>query len=107
MNLNEYQEIARTTANYRIDDVIIYPALGLASEAGEVAGKVKKVLRDFNGDFKYQKQNIADELGDVLWYVAILAEDIGYTLEDVAKMNVEKLQSRKDRNKIHGSGDYR
>ena len=107
LTLNEYQEIARTTATYRIDDVIIYPALGLASEAGEVAGKVKKVLRDSNGDFTMHKKAIAKELGDVLWYVATLAEDIGYTLEEVAQMNVDKLQSMKDRNKIHGSGDER
>ncbi len=107
MKLNEYQEAARKTANYRIDDIIIYPALGLASEAGEVAGKVKKVLRDFNGNFNSQKHKIADELGDVLWYVAVLAEDIGYTLEEIAQMNIDKLASRQERNQIHGSGDER
>lgn len=107
MEMNEYQELARKTAHYHIDDIIIYPAFGLVSEAGEVAGKVKKVLRDFGRNFISQKHLIAKELGDVLWYVAILAEDLGYTLEEVAQMNIDKLQSRQERNQIHGSGDER
>ncbi len=108
MNLNEYQNKARATAIYPIDDSIIYPAFGLMSEAGEVAGKIKKTLRDFNGVFNAnQKHKIADELGDVLWYVAVLAEDLGYPLSEIAEMNLAKLKSRQDRDKIQGSGDER
>ena len=108
MNLNKYQDQALTTAIYHADDSIIYPALGLMSEAGEVAGKIKKVLRDFNGYFNSnQKLKIAEELGDVLWYVAVLADDLGYSLEKVAEMNLGKLKSRQERNALQGSGDDR
>lgn len=108
MNLNNYQDHALSTAVYSVDDAIIYPAFGLVSEAGEVAGKIKKTLRDFNGVFNgNQKLKIADELGDVLWYVAVLAEDLGYTLEEVAEMNLAKLKSRQERNALQGSGDQR
>lgn len=108
MEMNDYQTKARSTAIYHIDDSIIYPAFGLLSEAGEVAGKIKKTLRDFNGNFNVnQKHKIADELGDVLWYVAALANDLGYSLNDIANMNLEKLQSRSKRNMLQGSGDDR
>lgn len=108
MKLNDYQTKARSTAVYPIDDSIIYPALGLVSEAGEVVGKIKKTLRDFNGNFNAnQKHKIADELGDVLWYVAVLAEDLGYDLTGIAEMNLAKLKSRQQRNKLQGSGDNR
>ena len=108
MSLNEYQQKALKTAVYSIDDSIIYPAFGLVSEAGEVAGKIKKTLRDFNGVFNAnQKHKIADELGDVLWYVAVLADDLGYSLEQIADMNLAKLKSRQERDKLQGSGDNR
>lgn len=108
MTLNEYQEGARTTAIYPASRQIIYPTLGLAGEAGEVADKVKKVIRDNNDEFTDErKHQIALELGDVLWYAASLAHDLGYTLEEVAQMNLDKLASRMQRDKIHGSGDER
>ena len=110
MDLNEYQKKARETAIYKEQHKIFYPALGLGEEAGEVLGKVKKWLRGDDGDgvmSEERKQALKEELGDVLWYLAILSEDIGFTLEDVAKTNVEKLQSRKARNAIKGNGDTR
>lgn len=106
MTLNEYQICALETAQY--PQRIIYPALGLNGEAGEVADKVKKVLRDNDGEFTQdKKREIAFELGDVLWYVATMAHDIGYSLEEIAEMNYAKLSSRKSRGVIGGSGDDR
>jgi len=108
MKLNEYQEAALKTAVYPEDKRIIYPALGMCGEAGEVADKVKKVIRDNNLDFDAEKREaIALEIGDVLWYCATLAHDIGYSLEDVAKKNIDKLASRAQRGKLGGSGDNR
>lgn len=108
MTLNEYQAAARSTAIYPKEREILYPTLGLTGEAGEVADKVKKVIRDDHETFTPEKKRqIALELGDVLWYAAALAHDLGYTLDEVAQMNVEKLQSRQQRDKIHGSGDER
>lgn len=108
MKLNEYQKEAEVTAVYPSEQNIIYPALGLNGEAGEVADKVKKVLRDCNGEFTGEKkQEIALELGDVLWYVAIMARDIGYSLEQIAEFNIEKLRSRQKRGVLGGSGDNR
>lgn len=82
MNLNEYQEKALETAIYPEEQRIIYPTLGLTGEAGEVSDKVKKILRDHNGYFDDRKKfEIAKEIGDVLWYCAVLARDLGYNLE--------------------------
>jgi NTP pyrophosphatase (non-canonical NTP hydrolase) len=108
MRMDEYQEAARRTAIYGDGFAVIYPALGLASEAGEVAGKVKKVLRDRQGDFDPSSiEAIKDELGDVLWYVAILAADLGLSLHEIAAQNVEKLRSRMERGRLAGEGDER
>ncbi len=110
MDFNEYQEKAMSTAIYpRGGNIpILYTALGLASEAGEVAGKVKKVLRDANGVFTEElKVKIMDEVSDVLWYSATLSKELGFTLEDVAIYNIAKLQSRKEAGTINGSGDNR
>lgn len=107
LTLDQYQVKAATTAKYK--DAVVYPALGLASEAGEVAGKIKKVLRDNDGNFEHPevRKAIADELGDTLWYVAMVAKDIGYNLSSIANMNLDKLQDRDKRGVIHGSGDKR
>ena len=102
MTFDEYQEFARSTAIYPEDCKVTYPALGLCGEAGEVAEKVKKNIRD--GKFL---DGVGLELGDVLWYISALADDLGVTLEEIAQANVDKLQSRKDRGKIGGSGDNR
>lgn len=108
MTLNEYQNLALETAIYPRKYKIIYPALGITGEAGECSDKIKKVIRDNNGEFtEEKKQEIAKEIGDVLWYCATLANDIGYSLDEIANLNIEKLQSRKVRNKINGSGDNR
>lgn len=108
MTLDEYQSNALETAIYPKQYKVIYPALGITGEAGECSDKVKKVIRDNSGEFTDdRKREIAKEIGDVLWYCAALAHDIGYTLNEVGKMNVEKLNSRKERNKINGNGDNR
>jgi NTP pyrophosphatase (non-canonical NTP hydrolase) len=106
MKLDEYQMRAESTAIYPTEYAIVYPALGLTGEAGEVADKVKKIIRDAKSDLFY-KSDIAKELGDVLWYVAILARDLGYSLEEVAQMNLDKLEDRKNRDMLQGSGDNR
>ena len=110
--MNEYQADAAATAIYKWK--VIYPALGLANEAGEVLGKLKKLIRDndvrFDGKSRVtdkQRVELCAELGDVLWYISNLSRDLGLTLNDVAAMNIEKLQSRKDRGVIGGSGDNR
>ncbi len=109
MDLNEYQDKSKETARYpNVGNNPIYPTLGLSGEAGEVADKVKKVLRDNDGVFGNEvKEQIKLELGDVLWYVAQLSTELGLNLEEVAESNLEKLLSRSDRGKIKGSGDYR
>ena len=108
MELNEYQNKALETAVYPKEHSIIYPTLGLTGEAGEVSDKVKKVLRDKGGLFDEEtKKAIAMEVGDVCWYIATLAHDLGYTLEEICQMNYEKLKSRQQRDKLHGSGDNR
>lgn len=108
MTLNEYQNRALATAIYPKQYKIIFPTLGLNGEAGEVAEKVKKVIRDNRSMFDdVRKKEIAKELGDVLWYIANLSNDIGYSLEEIAELNYEKVSSRKLREIIHGNGDNR
>jgi NTP pyrophosphatase (non-canonical NTP hydrolase) len=108
MTLNEYQGFARATAIYPENAAIVYPALKLAGEAGEVAEKVGKVLRDSGGEFDALKcGEIMKEVGDVMWYVASIAHDLGYTLQEVAEFNLAKLRSRAERGVIGGSGDNR
>lgn len=113
MDFAEYQKLSRMTANYEdAGDTLTYPLLGLVGEAGEVAEKVKKHIRDDaisrpSQMTDAQKTEMAKELGDVLWYLAQLSTEIGWTLEDVAKTNIEKTHSRKARGKIGGSGDNR
>jgi len=102
MTFNDYQKIARSTAVYPEEYKVIYPALGLCGEAGEVAEKVKKNIRDGKS-----LDGVGLELGDVLWYISALADDLGITLEQVAQWNVDKLQRRMQLNKIKGDGDNR
>lgn len=108
MDFEDYQTQASKTAIYPDADAIIYPALGLTSEAGEVAGKVKKVLRDKNGMFTPDdRAEIAKEVGDTLWYIASLCTDLGIGMETVAQQNLDELNSRMARGVIGGSGDNR
>ena len=102
MTFDEYQEFARSTAIYPTACKVTYPTLGLCGEAGEVAEKVKKHMRDGKS-----LVGVGLELGDVLWYISALADDLGVTLEEVAQANVDKLRSRMERGKIGGSGDNR
>ena len=106
MNFNEYQKLARSTAVYPEEHKVVYPALGLCGEAGEVADKIKKTIRG-DSSLVNVTGSIADELGDVLWYLAILADDLGLPLEDIAYWNVDKLQRRMKSKKIKGDGDNR
>jgi len=113
MDFNFYHEEALKSAVYpNIGNNPHYPLMGLAGEVGEVAEKIKKLWRDKNqskgAEFSAEdKEAIALELGDVLWYVSALAREIGLPLEKVASLNLAKLGSRKQRNKVHGSGDNR
>lgn len=102
-SFDEYQKFTRSTAIYPDSASIVYPVLGLASEAGELAGKLKKQMRD-GGD---ARDGMISELGDVLWYVACLADDLGVPLSTVAEQNVSKLLDRAARGKLQGSGDNR
>lgn len=109
MDLRTYQERSRQTALYpEVGNNPIYPTLGLCGESGEVADKIKKVLRDRAGVFDAQiREDLRLELGDVLWYVAQLASELELDLEDIAAANLAKLASRAARNVIGGSGDRR
>jgi len=104
--LNNYQMQAKKFAIYPEHMKVVYPALGLAGEAGEVADKVKKIYRDDRTDARFLAE-IAKEIGDVMWYCAALANDLGFDLQQIAEMNMYKLKSRKAAGKISGSGDDR
>ena len=108
-SFDKYQVEARKTAVYpNLGRNLWYPALGLAGEAGEVADKVKKIYRDYNGFTSHLNRiGICKELGDVLWYVANIATELHVNLSDIAKENLIKLQDRTARDKVHGEGDER
>ena len=103
LNFKSYQDMAADTAIYKSEHQVIYPALGLAAEAGEVANKVTKILRDG----KFDRNAIADEVGDCLWYIAALCRDLNVDMKELAKNNLRKLHDRKIRGVIQGSGDSR
>jgi len=109
LTLDEYQKQARSTAVYPKEYRIIYPALGLAGEAGEAVEKVKKAVRlGATGYPNYiDYAGLTKELGDVLWYLANIASDMGITLEVIAQLNIEKLKDRADRGVLKGEGDNR
>lgn len=103
MTFKEYEKQARKTAIYTPEAAIIYPALGLAGETGEVVEKIKKWVRDGTLD----KESVAKEMGDVLWYLAALAGDLNLSLDEIADKNLQKLADRASRGVLRGSGDSR
>lgn len=108
MRMNEYQDFAESTAIYDPERGLTYTALGVAGEAGEVADLVKKSIRDDNNTVSEErKDKLVLELGDVMWYVANMARELGVELETVAQLNVRKLRKRQEEDKLKGDGDYR
>jgi NTP pyrophosphatase (non-canonical NTP hydrolase) len=108
MELSEYQLLSRRTAEYPREAWLAYPALGLAGEAGEVAEHAKKAIRDDAGEVSDERRAaMGKELGDVLWYVAQLASELGLDLDEIARVNLDKLLSRQRRGVLSGSGDER
>lgn len=109
MDFNKYQERARSTAFYpNLGSNFTYPVLGMSGEIGEVADKVKKIIRDNNSELT--SENIIElkkELGDVLWYMANMCSELEIDFNDVAESNMQKLLDRKNRNVLSGSGDNR
>ena len=103
-HFNDYQNFVKTMKVYPEKHAIVYPALGIAGEGGEVAEKVKKWLR---GDRELDKKELAKEIGDVMWYIASMADDLGFTLQEIVDMNVAKLTSRAERGVRKGDGDNR
>lgn len=107
MNLQEYQEFVGTVDLYD-NHALLTHVLGLNGEAGEVADVVKKAYRDDEGAFTQDRlTSLQKELGDTLWYLTAICNDFGWDVEDILKMNVKKLESRRDRGVLTGSGDNR
>lgn len=109
-NFDEYQAKALTTAKLSDDEFkdIMHWVLGVTGEAGEIAEKFKKIIRDKNGNISDDdKTELSKEIGDVLWYLAVLAHQLGLSFEEIANDNLAKLKSRKERGVIGGSGDNR
>ena len=109
MNFTDYQTKARATAKYPIiGHGVIYPTLGLANEAGEVAGKIKKIFRDRDGLIgETEREALKAELGDVLWYISQVCTELDISLDEVAEANISKLLDRQARGVIKGDGDTR
>ncbi len=109
MDFSEYQQKAKHTARYPvIGDGVIYPTLGLTNEAGEVAGKIKKIFRDRAGVISAgDRAALKAELGDVLWYLAQVATELELSLDEIAEGNIAKLLDRQARGRIQGDGDDR
>ena len=112
MDMNQfanYQRESRKTASVvRMDHPVVYPTMGLVNEAGEVAGKIKKIFRDKNGEInEVDRQALKEELGDVLWYLTQICTELDLTLAEVAATNLTKLFSRLERGTIQGDGDSR
>lgn len=109
MDFNQYQKESRKTWNLvSTDHPIVYPTLGLVNEAGEVAGKIKKIFRDKDGKIgAADREALKYELGDVLWYLVQICTELDLDLEEVAEANIDKLSSRLNRGVIQGEGDQR
>jgi len=107
--MSYYQQASRRTySDINVDDPIVYPVLGLCNEAGELAGKIKKIFRDKKGKIsEADREALKGEIGDVLWYLTQIATNLDLTLEEIAEHNLEKIYSRLERGVIGGSGDNR
>ena len=108
-NFDVYQRESRKTWNeIPMNHSIVYPTMGMVNEAGEVAGKVKKIFRDRSGEItEADRQALKQELGDVLWYLAQICTELDLSLQEVAEANLNKLFSRLERGQIRGDGDER
>ncbi len=109
MTFDEYQKTSKETAVYKPGDTVLYYlGLGVTGEAGEIAEKLKKILRNHDGVIDDDaRDNLKKEMGDVLWYLSQLSTELGLSFSDVAQTNITKLQDRKDRNVLKGAGDNR
>lgn len=108
ITLKEYDSFVADTAIFPKDYGIAYPILGLVGEAGELANKYKKVIRDDENQLSDAKrEDMTSELGDVLWYCSALAQGLGKSLDEVVLANIKKLTSRRERGTLQGSGDNR
>lgn len=110
MTFDEYQQQALTTVLSTDDEFkdLLHWILGVNGEAGEIAEKIKKIIRDKHGELSVEdKAELAKEIGDVLWYLAVLAHQLGVSFDKIATQNIEKLQSRQQRGVLGGSGDNR
>lgn len=109
MNLDEYQKLALRTARSKDKkDELFHLLLGLTGEVGEIMEKAKKIVRDHDSDFsKLDTDDLAKEMGDVLWYLAVLANYFDLSLDDIGTKNIDKLASRQSRGTLSGSGDNR
>lgn len=108
MEFKEYSEIIKQTAVYPKEIGLIYCTLGMCGESGEVAEKAKKIYRDNNGVISEETRRLLlKELGDVLWYITAASNELGSSLEEVARMNFDKLVARRQTNTLHGNGDDR
>jgi len=109
MDFDDYQKKAGKTAQYpKLGEMYVYPTLGLVGEAGEVAEKIKKILRNDKGKIsKEKRKDLEKELGDILWYIAQLATELKLSLGGIAKKNIEKLEDREKRGVIKSEGDNR
>ena len=108
LTFKEYEEVALSTKVGWCKNEILYPLIGFCGETGEVADKIKKVLRDKDGNFSENDRiEILKEIGDTLWYMTALCQDLGYSIETAANINLAKVTKRREENTIHGEGDNR
>jgi NTP pyrophosphatase (non-canonical NTP hydrolase) len=108
MTFDDYQQLALRTSEHDRKNEVFHLVLGLTGESGEIAEKFKKWVRDdLSDEAKLDRADLAKELGDVLWYVAVLSDYLGLSLGDIAQTNIDKLSDRLARNQLHGSGDNR
>ena len=109
-NIDDYQTTTNTSKLYDVvvDHAIVYPALGLSGEVGEFHEKIKKIFRDKGGQMtEADKQGLKLELGDIMWYVVVCAQTLGFKMSDVLEANLNKSEDRRQRNKVKGEGDNR